>query len=107
MSYIAPVAGSDPKNGQHSVAKDFQISPVSASEEPSKDASLQPDDDCPGSSFCRKGQHSIFRRLWHWSVRNITVIALVCLVLGGLVTIIVYFGGQFLRPKSKIRTEIA
>lgn len=98
--------GKDIKTRQYSAAKDPQISPVSASGEPSKDDPLQPNDDCHESSSSQQGQHRILRRVWHWSLRNKTIIALVCLVMGGLVAIIVSFGGWFLGPllRSKLKS---
>lgn len=100
MSYIFSSAdsGNDSKNHQHSAAEGFQNNPLCASEEHFKDAPFQPNDDCHDSSICQQGEHTTLRRVWHWSVRNITAIALICLVIGGLVTIIVSFGGWFLWP---------
>lgn len=92
--------GNGLNNCQHSAAKGSQNGPVSASEEPHKDAPLQPDDERHDSSSHQQRRITILRRMWHWSVRNMTVIALVCLVFGGLVTIIVSFGGWFLRVHS-------
>lgn len=92
------VGGNDSKNHRNSTAKVFRNGPVCASEEHFKDALLESNDDCHDSGSCQQGQHKILRRVWHWSVRNVTIIALVCLVIGGLVTILVSFEGCFLRP---------
>lgn len=97
MSYTVSSAdgGNNSKNHQKSAAKGSRNSSVDISGKDSKDAVLKPNGDCRDFGSCQQGQHTIFRRVWHWSVRNITVIALVCLVMGGLVTILVSFGGWF------------
>ena len=109
MSYTVSSAdgGNISKNHQNSAAKDFRNSSGDISAKDSKDAGLQPDGDFHDFDSYQQGQHTIFRRVWHWSVRNITVIALVCLVMGGLVSILVSFGGWFPPAHSWIRTEIA
>lgn len=85
--------GNDFNSSQHSGAKGFNNHRVRASEEPCEDDSSKSDDDRPDSSSDQHGQPTILRRTWDWSLRNLSVIALVSLVIAGLVAIAVSFGG--------------
>jgi hypothetical protein len=80
--------GKGSNNPQHSEAKDFRNGRVPAPGESSKNApSLSDDGERP----------KLPRRVWEWSKKNLTVIALVCLLIGGIVAMIISFGGLVLR----------
>lgn len=85
--------GNDFNSSQHTGTKGSHNRRVPASEEPYKDGSPIADDDRHDSSSSQHGRPTILRRIWHWSMRNLTVIALVSLVIAGLVAITVSFGG--------------
>lgn len=80
-------SGKDSNNHQHSEARDFHNGRVPAPGESSKNVLLSDNE----------ARNKFPRRIWEWSKKNLTVIALVCLLIGGIVAIIISFGGFFLR----------
>ena len=82
----------DTANYQHPEAKGFPADRVSAAEEAYKEALLNPDHALHDSSSRQPWWHAAPKRVWSCLVRNIAVMALICLLVGGLITIMTSFG---------------
>ena len=96
MSSISssPDGGKSSNNHQHLETRDSHNGQLPDRRESSKNAPLSPDD----------GEQPKFpRRVWEWSKKNRTVIALVCLLIGGLIAIAGSFGGLSLHVLSYAR----
>jgi hypothetical protein len=76
-----------------SEATTFHDGQVSASEDACKDALLSSENGVDGSSSRQRQWQMILGHMSDWSLRNLTVAALTCVVFGGLVAIMVSFGG--------------